>query len=141
LVIVRDKIGTEIIRLDPAKIIGMVRTNIPDQSRSFTDSDSDTDRIGENVAKSLSSEIRSGRIPPQFLPIQSGVGNIANAILKAMSVNPLIPPDTMYSEVLQDFVIDSIKSGDLLFANGAALAVTKKYLDEIYDNYDLLKHA
>ncbi|MDR1890763.1 MAG: succinate CoA transferase [Puniceicoccales bacterium] len=138
LVTVRDRIGTETIRIDPAKIVGIVRTNMPDQVSAFSSSDEDTDRIGENVAKFLSNEILSGRILPQ-LPIQSGVGNTANSILKAMSAETSIPPYTMYSEVLQDSVIEAIKSGNISFASGAALTVTRECLDEIYGNYDFFK--
>jgi succinate CoA transferase len=138
LVTVRDRIGTEMIKVDPTKIIGIVRTNIPDQVKAFSSLDKDTDRIGEHIAKFLSKEIHSGRIFPQF-PIQSGVGNVANSILEAMSAETSITPFTMYSEVLQDSVIEAIKSGSLLFASGAALTVTPECLGEIYDNYDFFK--
>ncbi|MDR1233354.1 MAG: succinate CoA transferase, partial [Puniceicoccales bacterium] len=138
LVTVRDRIGTETIKIDPAKVIGIVRTNILDQVKAFLSSDKDTNRIGENIAKFLSNETRSGRIPPQFT-IQSGVGNVANSILEAMSAETSITPYTMYSEVLQDSVMEAIKSGSILFASGAALAVTPECLDEIYNNYDFFK--
>ncbi|MDR2776430.1 MAG: succinate CoA transferase [Puniceicoccales bacterium] len=138
LVTVRDRIGTETIKVDPAKIIGIVRTSIPSQVKAFSSSDKDTNRIGENIAKFLSNEIRSGRILPQF-PVQSGVGNVANSVLEAMSTETSIIPYTMYSEVLQDSVIEAIKSGNILFASGAALTVTSECLSEIYDNYDFFK--
>jgi succinate CoA transferase len=138
LVTIRDRIGTETIKIDPAKIIGIVRTNIPDQVKAFSSSDRDTDRIGEHIAKFLSNEIRSGRILPPF-PIQSGVGNVANSVLKAISAETSITPYTMYSEVLQDSILEAIKSGSLLFASGAALTMTPECLGEIYDNYDFFK--
>jgi succinate CoA transferase len=139
LVTVCDRIGTETIKVDPAKIVGVIRTNMPDQARPFTDSDSDTNRIGANVAKFLSNELRSGRIPKEFLPIQSGVGNIANAVLKAMSLDTAIPPYSMYSEVLQDAVIEGMKSGHVSFASATALALTQNCLSEVYENYDFFK--
>ncbi|MDR2779039.1 MAG: succinate CoA transferase [Puniceicoccales bacterium] len=138
LVTVRDRIGTETVKVDPNKIIGIVRTNMPDQVKAFSKADKDTDRIGENIAKFLSNEIRNGRISP-LLPIQSGVGNMANSVLKAMSNETSIPSYTMFSEVLQDSVIEAIKSENILFASGAALAVTQECLNEIYDNYDFFK--
>ncbi|MDR1595326.1 MAG: succinate CoA transferase [Puniceicoccales bacterium] len=136
---VSDRIGTETMSVDPRKIVGIVRTNMADQARPFTDADSETDKIGENVAKFLFDEMRSGRIPHQFLPIQSGVGNIANSVLKAMSESLAIPTYSMYSEVLQDSVIDAIKSGRISFASGSALTVTENCLAEIYENYDFFK--
>jgi succinate CoA transferase len=134
-----DRIGTPTFKVDPAKIIGIVSTNVPDQARELTDSDSETDKIGENVVKFLENEMRCGRIPPQFLPIQSGVGSIANAVLKAILSDDLIPPCTMFSEVLQDSVIAAIKNGNVSFASGAALAVSEGCLGEIYENYDFFK--
>ncbi|MDR1401998.1 MAG: succinate CoA transferase [Puniceicoccales bacterium] len=136
---VRDRIGTEVIAVDPAKIVGVIKTHMPDQARPLADADEETNRIGENVAKFLADEVRSGRIPTQFLPIQSGVGNIANAVLEAMSANSSIPTYAMYSEVLQDSVIEAIKSGDISFASATALAVTENCLQEVYDNYDFFK--
>lgn len=43
-----------------------------------------TDKIGQNVADFLAADMRRGIIPSTFLPLQSGVGNIANAVLSAL---------------------------------------------------------
>ncbi|MDR1432818.1 MAG: succinate CoA transferase [Puniceicoccales bacterium] len=134
-----DRIGSETLTVDPKKIVGVIRTNLPDQARPMADPDADTDRIGENVARFLVDEMRSGRISKQFLPIQSGVGNIANAVLGAMSIDPAIPTYAMYSEVLQDSVIAAIRAGDISFASATALAVSEDCLAEIYGDYDFFK--
>jgi acetyl-CoA hydrolase len=89
---VRDRIGSRSLRVDPDKIVGIVRTNQPDEIKGFKESDPVTNKIGENVAMFLAAELKAGRIPKTFLPIQSGVGNIANAVLGAMGANPDIPP-------------------------------------------------
>ena len=44
-----------------------------------------------------------------FLPLQSGVGNIANAVLGALGRDKTIPAFEMYTEVLQDAVVDVYK--------------------------------
>jgi acyl-CoA hydrolase len=134
-----DRIGSAVVIVDPAKIIGIVRTNVPDQARPLAKSDGETDRIGENIAKFLSDEMHIGRISSQFLPLQSGVGNVANAVLMALSENPSIPPYSMYSEVLQDSVIDAIEAGNITFASGTALTVSTNYLEKIYADYDFFK--
>jgi acyl-CoA hydrolase len=71
---------------------------MPDHVSAFSSSDEDTDRIGENIVKLLSNEIRSARIFSQLL-IQSGGDNKPNFILNAMSVETSIPLNTIYSEV------------------------------------------
>jgi tRNA A37 methylthiotransferase MiaB len=58
------------------------------------------------VLRSLhASDMRRGIIPSTFLPLQSGVGNIANAVLSALGKDPSIPPFEMYTEVIQNSVI------------------------------------
>jgi acyl-CoA hydrolase len=117
-------------------VIGIVETNAPDDNFAMSDSSQETDQIGQNVANFLAGEMRSGRMPAGFLPLQSGVGSIANSVLRAVNDSGDIPNYTMYSEVLQDAAIDGIKSGKILFGSAGALSVTNSCLCEIYDNYD-----
>ncbi len=135
----KDRIGTDVLKVDPSKIAGIVYSNLPDETGAFKDPDEVTQKIGENVATFLANEIAAGRIPKEFLPIQSGVGNIANAVLGALGSNPAIPPFEMYSEVIQDSCIDLMKSGDLSFASGTSLTVTPEVLTDIYANLDFFK--
>lgn len=86
-----DRIGSEVVKVDPKKIVGIVMTNKADEVKPFKPSDPVTEKIGQNVADFLASEMKAGRIPDTFLPIQSGVGNIANAVLGALGNNPDIP--------------------------------------------------
>ena len=111
-----DRAGSFVIKVDPSKIIGIVETNAPDEVGAFTKSDATTMKIGENVADFLTTELKNGRIPKSFLPIQSGVGNIANAVLGALGNNKDIPAFQMYTEVIQDSVIDLMKEERVTFA-------------------------
>lgn len=129
-----DRIGRETITVDPAKIVGYVVNNEPDEVGAFKPSNEITRKIGENTANFLASEMKRGTIPPEFLPIQSGVGNIANAVLGALGDNMDIPPFMLYSEVIQDSVIDLMDSGRCTFASGTSLTVTKPVIEKIYDN-------
>lgn len=136
---VRDRIGSTVVKVDPSKIVGIVETDQPDESGGFEESNEVTQRIGQNVAAFLAGERRRGTIPTPFLPIQSGVGNIANAVLAAMGENPDIPPFEMYSEVLQDAVFKLIKSGKLTFASTTAITVSPEMSKEFYDNLDFYR--
>lgn len=78
--------------------------------------------------------MKAGRLPDSFLPIQSGVGNIANAVLGALGNNPDIPAFSMYSEVLQDSVIELIEHGRIKNASATSLTVTPAKIQEIYAN-------
>ena len=121
---VADRIGTETLKIDPAKIIGIVETDQDDETGSFRDCDAVTLQIGANVSAFLAGELKAGRIPSSFLPIQSGVGETANAVLYALGDNPDIPAFEMYTEVIQDAVISLMQKGRIRFASGSSLTVS-----------------
>ncbi len=136
---VNDRIGTDCIKVDPEKIIAVVKTNKPNEVGKFTPLDETTEKIGANVARFLEEEMHAGRIPKSFLPIQSGVGNIANAVLAALGENPHIPPFTMYTEVIQDSVVGLMKEGRITFASGCSLTVGADKLQDIIDHIDFFR--
>ena len=135
-----DRIGLPYIQVDPSKIVGVVEVNIPDEARGFHDPDPITDRIGQNVAEFLASDLKKGIIPSTFLPLQSGVGNIANAVLSALGKDSSIPPFEMYTEVIQNSVIKLIKEGRIKFGSTCSLSVTNDCLQDIYDHMDFFRH-
>ncbi|MDD3079278.1 MAG: acetyl-CoA hydrolase/transferase family protein [Paludibacter sp.] len=134
-----DRMGVPYIQVDPEKILCIVETNRDDEVKGFTPTDEVTDKIGHNVANFLANEIKQGRIPQEFLPIQSGVGNIANAVMASLGTNPDIPNFEMYTEVIQDAVIGLIKSGKIKFASGCSLTITTPVLKEIYENLEFFR--
>lgn len=134
-----DRIGTQRIWVDPKKIIGIVETNNSDGISGFDPVTPVTDKIGENVADFLASEIRAGRIPKEFLPIQSGVGNIANAVLGAMGKHPDIPVFSMYTEVAQDSVVKLMQEDRIRFASASSLTISTEKLQEVYANLDAFR--
>ncbi|KAA6323813.1 Propionyl-CoA:succinate CoA transferase, partial [termite gut metagenome] len=134
-----DRIGTPYLQVDPKKIVGVVQTNIPDEARPFTPEDQITEQIGINVAGFLAADMKRGIIPSTFLPLQSGVGNIANAVLGALGHDKTIPDFEMYTEVLQDSVIKLMKEGRVKFASTCSLSVSNEVLNEIYNNMDFFR--
>jgi len=134
-----DRIGTSTIKIDPKKIVGIVETNEPDEVGSFSASTDLTSRIGENVADFLAEELARGLIPATFLPVQSGVGDTANAILAAIGGHPKIPIFDMYTEVIQDAVIALIKQNKVRFASGCSLTVSSPVLRDIYENLEFFR--
>lgn len=135
-----DRIGLPYIQVDPSKIVGVVEVNLPDEARGFSEPDPITDKIGRNVAEFLAADMKRGIIPSTFLPLQSGVGNIANAVLSALGKDQNIPPFEMYTEVIQNSVIKLIKEGRIKFGSTCSLTVTNDCLQDIYDNMDFFCH-
>ncbi|KAA6301060.1 MAG: Propionyl-CoA:succinate CoA transferase [Candidatus Ordinivivax streblomastigis] len=134
-----DKIGVPYLQIDPAKVVGVVDTNLPNEVGGFTPSDEVTNKIGQNVADFLSAEMKAGRIPASFLPVQSGVGNVANAVLGAMGANKDIPSFEVYTEVIQDAVIALMKEDNVKFASGCSLTLSKDALEDVYEHLDFFK--
>ena len=134
-----DRIGTPYVQVDPKKIVGIVECNIPDEARAFKDSDPVTEQIGQNVADFLMADMKRGIIPSSFLPLQSGVGSTANAILGALGSNPAVPAFNVYTEVLQDAVVELVRQGRVKSASTCSLTVTNEVLKGIYDDIELFK--
>jgi succinate CoA transferase len=135
-----DRIGQPTLQVDPAKIIGVVPCCYHYGVRPFVPVDETTARIGRNVVDFLVAELKADRIPAEFLPLQSGVGNIANAVLQALTDAPEIPPFKMYTEVLQDSVVDLIDAGKCTFASSSSLTLSDGYYDKVISNLDFYKH-
>jgi acetyl-CoA hydrolase len=136
---VSDRIGSPICTVDPRKIVAVVRTNRPDETGGFDKPTAATDQIGENVARFLVAEMKAGRIPSTFLPLQSGVGNIANAVLAALGASKDIPPFEMYTEVLQDSVVPLLENGRCTFASTCALTLSIEAHDNVFKNLEFFK--
>ena len=134
-----DRIGTTTLTVDPSKIVGVVETSYSDGVNEFSPVDATTMKIGENVTNFLVEEYKAGRIPKEFLPIQSGVGNVANAVLACLGKNPDIPSFEMYTEVVQDSVIDLMKTGKCRFVSTCSLTLSDKCMTEVFDNIEYYK--
>jgi len=134
-----DRIGAPVVKVDPKKIVAVVRTDAPDETRGFSQVEETTAQIGRNVAEFLANELHRGVIPKSFLPVQSGVGDTANAVLEAMGKNKDIPQFEVYTEVIQDAVITLMKQGKVRFASGCSLTVTNEVLKDIYGSMEFFR--
>lgn len=136
---VNDRAGSTTVKIDPKKIVAVVETDERDHIAPFTPQNETTLQIGNNVAGFLLSEWKKGRIPQEFLPLQSGVGNIANAVLGALGNDPQLPPFSMFTEVIQNSVIDLMQKGRIRFATGSSLTLSEDHLDTIYGDLGFFK--
>lgn len=139
IVNVGDRIGTSYVTVPKSKVAGVVECNIPDEARAFKDSDPVTDKIGHLTAEFLVNEMRLGRIPKEFLPLQSGVGSTANAILGALGKDKNVPDFNIYTEVLQDAVVEMMLNGRVKDASACSLTVSNDCLLQVYDHMDYFK--
>ncbi|MDR2862538.1 MAG: succinate CoA transferase [Puniceicoccales bacterium] len=134
----RDRIGSPVLKLDPKRIAGIVFNDAGDEVKEFDEPTPITRAIGANVAAFLAAERKAGRLP-NGLPFQSGVGNIANAVIEAMAQNKEIPAFDLYSEVIQEGVINLIEQGRINFASGTALTLTESVQKRVYGAWNEYK--
>ncbi len=134
-----DRIGAPGIRVDPRKIMGIVPTSAADEVAPFRPVGPVTERIGHLVADFFAAELRRGALPPGFLPLQSGVGDTANAVLLSLGDHPDIPPFEMYTEVVQDAVLTLLRRGKMRFASTCSLTVSPPVLREIYADLEFYR--
>ncbi|HTQ40039.1 MAG TPA: succinate CoA transferase [Pirellulales bacterium] len=131
-----ERIGKTYARVDPSKIIGIVETDESDDITEFTASDDACQAIASHVVRFLANELVSGRLPQEFLPLQSGVGNIANAVLEGIGKSPDIPDFLMYSEVLQSAAFEMIAAERVRGASTCALVLTPEQMRQLEKDFN-----
>ncbi|MDR1885227.1 MAG: acetyl-CoA hydrolase/transferase family protein [Synergistaceae bacterium] len=117
---VHDRIGVPYIPCPPGKIVAIVPSDVKDSQRPLAPSDEISSKMASNLIDFLSVEANAGKLPKGLLPLQSGVGNIANAVLEGLAAWPT-DGLTVYTEVIQDSVFELLDSGKIAFASSTAL--------------------
>src|ERR1700756_3726884 len=132
-----QRIGSPYLNIPAEKIVGIVLTDSPDRNSAFKAPDEASRRIAGHILEFLSWEVKKGRMPENLLPLQSGVGNIANAVLFGLEEGPF-EGLTSYTEVIQDGMIRLLNSGKLTAASATAFSLSPEKLDEV--NADMAKY-
>ena len=131
-----DRIGVPYAMVDPAKVVAIVETDHASTRRPPRQLDAASKKIAEYLVCFFLEELVVGRLPREFLPLQSGVGNVGNALLAGLGEHPDLPPFTLYTEVFQDSCVDLMRSGRLTGTSSTALTPSQAKLQEIYDDLD-----
>jgi len=128
-----NKIGMPYIKCDPSKIKAIVVTNTPDKGKIVTPVDDNSKKMANHLIGLFNSEIEKGRMTHNLRPIQSGVGNVANAIMAGL-IDSEFNNLTLYSEVLQDAVLDLICHKKVKFASATAFTLSPTKQEYFYKN-------
>lgn len=128
-----QRIGSPYLHIPIDKVVAVVETNAPDRNTAFKEPDEASKKIAGHILDFLGWEIKHGRMPADLLPIQSGVGNIANAVLFGLEqgkFNNL----TAYTEVIQDGMISLIKAGKMISASATAFSLGPEMIADVYSH-------
>ncbi len=135
---VDDRIGTPSIPCPMDKIKYIVPCDIIDHTRSLSPVDETSQKMSDLTFEFLKREIKEGRMPKNLLPFQSGVGNVANAVTAGF-VNSDFRDLTVYTEVIQDGMLDLIDAGKLNFASGTAFSPSPEGMARFFKDIDKYK--
>ncbi len=130
-----DRIGVPYLHCPAEKILAIVETNSPDRNSPFKAPDADSKQIAGHIMDFLAHEVKMGRLPETLLPLQSGVGNIANAVLMGLDEGPFRPL-TAYTEVIQDGMLQMLKSGTLSMVSATAFSLSDAAMADLCENID-----
>lgn len=129
------KTGRTSIPVDPSKVIAIVESTSRDKVPPNTPSDETSLQIGQHLIEFLEHEVHKGRLPDNLLPLQSGIGNIANAVVEGLAASNF-KNLTVWTEVLQDSFLDFFDSGTLDFATATSIRLTEEGFSRFDDNWD-----
>ncbi|WP_392665006.1 acetyl-CoA hydrolase/transferase family protein [Amaricoccus sp. B4] len=118
-----DRIGEAYFTCDPGKIVAIVETDSPDRNLPFAKPDAVAEAIAGHLLDFLRHEVKVGRLPSTLLPLQSGVGNVTNAVLSGLLDSPF-EGMTAFTEVIQDGMIDLLDAGKLAMASATAFSLS-----------------
>ena len=133
-----DRIGEPFLRVDPARVVAVVETDAPDRNSPFAPPDADSRRIAGHLLEFLAHEVRRGRLTPHLLPLQSGVGNIANAVLAGLAGGGYRDL-TAYTEVIQDGMLQLLREGVLRMASATSFSLSPDGIAEFNRDVDFYR--
>ncbi|NVJ13636.1 acetyl-CoA hydrolase/transferase C-terminal domain-containing protein [Myxococcus sp. AM010] len=122
LVNVRDRIGNPYVEFDLRKVVAVVESRTPDHPVPFKAADDTAKRIAEHVIDFLMRCREQFQWGKRLPPIQSGVGNVANAIIGQLYESPF-QKIRFWTEVFQDGMLRYVED-DAKFEYASATAVS-----------------
>jgi len=135
---VDDRIGTTTIDIPPEKIVAIVMTEKNDSASTILPADAETAAIAGHLIGFFNEEIAQGRLTERLMPIQAGIGTIANAVVGGLIDGPFRNL-SMYSEVLQDSTFDLFDAGKLDFASGSSITLSEAKARQVFGNIERYK--
>ena len=133
-----ERIGTPYIFCEKEKIKAVVMTNSQDKTRDLTGVSHVSNRISENIISFLRKEVKANRLPHDLLPLQSGVGSVANAVLYGLCDSEF-KNLTCYTEVVQDSMLDLLRCGKAVIASATAVSPSPAGLKKFEEEIDFFK--
>jgi len=136
----RDRIGRPCIPVSEDKIAFIVCSTLPDPDIPRPVVDIVSESIGKNLSDFLLNEASENRLPPNLLPLQVGIGKVADAALSALSRTDL-KALTLFTAGIGDGVLDLIDCGSLAAVTTSGLYLSTEGQNRFFENLDRYKSS
>ena len=133
-----QRIGDPYLRVDESKVVAVVKTNSPDRDNKFNPVDEKSEAMANYLIDFLRSEVKHDRLPKNLLPLQSGIGNVANAVLAGLQESEFRNL-TSFTEVVQDNLLSLLEEGTFTSVSATALSLTREKAQYFNDNVENFK--
>lgn len=134
-----DRIGTTYIPCDPKKIAAIVESDKLDGGVADMAVDDDFRKMSSILIKFLEDEVAAGRLCNPLPPIQAGIGGVSNAVLQGLKESSF-EHLTVYSEVMQNSILDLIDAGKVDVASATSITMPGKLIPGFFENIDKYKN-
>jgi acetyl-CoA hydrolase len=136
---VDDRIGKPYVTCGRDKIVAIVESTRVDDGPAMSATDEVSERIAGHILDFFRSEVKHGRLPENLLPLQSGIGNIGNAVVAGLVEGPFTGLQ-VWSEVVQDSMLELLDTGKVSFASSSGLALSNVGFKRLYGGWDRYRH-
>lgn len=133
-----DRIGQAYMTVDLDKVVAIVETNQPDRNAPFNPIDENSKRIAGYLMDFFDYEVKRGKMPSNLLPLQSGIGNVANAVMEALS-NGHFNNLTAYTEVIQDGMLTMLESRKMKVASATSFSLSPEKAEYFNNNTEFFR--
>lgn len=127
---VGDRIGETFIQIDTDKVVAVVETDAPDRNSPFKPFDETSKQIAGHFLDFLEGEVQAGRLTYDGYIMQSGVGNVPNAVMAGL-LDSKFENIQAYTEVVQDGMLDLIDAGKMTVASVTSFALSPEYAEKM----------
>ncbi len=108
---VNDRVGTPYVEIDKSKVVAVIESHTPDYPVNFKPTTETDRKIAENVIDFLLECRKWFNWGKRLPPIQSGVGNVANAVIGELYKSPF-QKIRFWTEVFQDGMMGYVEDND-----------------------------
>ncbi|GAB3945505.1 acetyl-CoA hydrolase/transferase family protein [Corynebacterium tapiri] len=133
-----DRIGNTFHTIDLDKVVAVVETDRPDRNTPFKEPDEISKQIAANFLQFLEDEVAAGRLTYDNYIMQSGVGNVPNAVMAGL-LDSKFENITAYTEVIQDGMLDLIDAGKMTMASATSFSLSPEAAERMNAKADFYR--